>query len=349
MTLPVTVVIPHFRAETLSACLENLYANSELPLRVIVVDDGQDAPSLRRARSAFPQAEVLRNEANLGFSASCNRGLEAATGDYAVLLNDDTPRRARLAGPPGAGRRGRPAPGGLPAQAALGHRARHLRLRRRRRRLYRPLGLYLLPRPPLRRHRERDEGQYDAPAPLFWACGSALFLRLAALEEIGRLDLDYFMHFEEIDLCWRLHLAGYRVRAVPQSVVYHHSGWSLPPKSYRKTYLNHRNNLVALIKNLALPRLLALLPARILLELVGPLAYLARGDWRLAAAPLAGLLWCLFHPLHLARRRRSSQRCRRVPDDRIKAGVYPGSVLLQYYARGVRRADALLPEEKPPS
>ena len=90
MNRPVTVVIPHFRAETLTECLRSLYAHSEMPLRVIVVDDGQDAPSLRQARSAFPQAEVLRNETNLGFSASCNRGLEAATGDYAVLLNDDT-------------------------------------------------------------------------------------------------------------------------------------------------------------------------------------------------------------------------------------------------------------------
>lgn len=346
MKRPVTVVIPHFRAETLSECLESLYAHSDLPVRVIVVDDGQDAPSLRRARSAFPQAEVLRNERNMGFSASCNRGLEAATGDFAVLLNDDT----------------RVAPGWLAplvraaeADPSLGACQPKLLSATEPDTFDYAGGAggyidrwgYTFCRGRLFEHRERDRGQYDAAAPLFWACGSALFLRLAALEEVGHLDLDYFMHFEEIDLCWRLHLAGYHIRAVPQSVVYHHSGWSLPPKSYRKAYLNHRNNLVALIKNLSLPRLLALLPARFVLELAGPLAYLARGDWRLAAAPLAGLLWCLFHPLQLVRRRRQSQRCRRVPDSRITAGIYRGSVLLQYYARGVRCADRLLPEKAP--
>jgi GT2 family glycosyltransferase len=340
---PVTVVIPHFRAETLSACLESLYTHTGMPVRVIVVDDGQDAPSLQKAQAAFPQIEVLRNKSNLGFSASCNRGLEAAQGCYAVLLNDDTRVTAGWLAPLVAAAEADPGlaacqpkllsatqPDTFDYAGGAGG--------------YIDRWGYTFCRGRLFDHRERDEGQYDRPTPLFWACGSALFLRLSALEEVGRLDLDYFMHFEEIDLCWRLHLAGYHVLAIPASVVYHHSGWSLPPKSYRKTYLNHRNNLVALIKNLSIPRLLRLLPVRLPLEIIAPIAYMARGDWRLAPAPWAALVWCLFHPLQLRRRRRSSQACRRVPDAGLVAGVYPGSALWQYFTHGVRRADLLMPE-----
>ena len=86
----VTIVIPHRDAEVLVDCLDALYAHSHWPIRVLVVDDGPDAPSLQRARERFPQIEVLRNDRNLGFCYSCNRGLEAAAGAYAVLLNDDT-------------------------------------------------------------------------------------------------------------------------------------------------------------------------------------------------------------------------------------------------------------------
>ena len=90
MREPVTIVIPHYRAEVLSDCLQSLFAHSARPLRVIVVDDGGGAPSLQEARARFPLIEILSNEGNRGFSYSCNRGLEAAGTEYSVLLNDDT-------------------------------------------------------------------------------------------------------------------------------------------------------------------------------------------------------------------------------------------------------------------
>ena len=149
-------------------------------------------------------------------------------------------------------------------------------------------------------------------------------------------------------MCWRLQLAGYRVQAVPGSVVYHHSGFSLPPHSFRKSYLNHRNNLVMLCKNLDLARLGWLLPVRLILELAATVMYLARRDWSSVAAPLAGLLWLVTHPLNLRRRRRQS-RALLLPECRAAArlqgaGVYRGSVTWQYFARGARQSAALIPE-----
>jgi len=337
---PVTIVIPHFRAEVLLDCLQSLYAHSDWPIHVIVIDDGGNAPSMQQAAAQFPQIEILRNEGNLGFTGSCNRGLAATTSRYAVLLNDDT----------------RVAPGWLKplverAESDPQIAACQPKLLSATEPNYFDYGGgsggyidalgYTFCRGRLLNCRERDEGQYDAQVPLFWACGSALFLRVEAARQLDFLDLDYFMHFEEIDLCWRLQLAGFRIWAVPDSVVYHHSGFSLPPASFRKTYLNHRNNLVMNCKTQSLNRLLWLLPLRAALEVLACFNYALQRQWGSAIAPIAGLLWCLSHPRNIYRRRRHSQRLRRTA---ALDGIYRGSLLYQYYARGVRRSLDLIAE-----
>ena len=348
MSEPVTIVIPHFKAEILVDCLQSLYDHTPTPIHVIVVDDGPDAPSISRAREQFPQVEILRNETNLGFSASCNRGLDRAQTRYAVLLNDDTQVTHDWLRPLLEAAEGDSAvaacqpkllsatnPGMFDYGGAAGGHIDHLG--------------YTFCRGRIFGHVEADEGQYDESVPLFWACGSALFLRLSAVREVGLLDLDFFMHFEEIDLCWRLRLAGHRILAVPQSVVIHHSGFSLPPQSYTKSYLNHRNNLVTLYKNLPASRLLWLLPLRFCLEFLSSFLYFASGSWRLVPAPYAALLWMITHPFNLHRRRRASRGLRRAEaarDDRL--AVYRGSILVQYFLLRRRTAAAIMPESPTP-
>lgn len=97
---------------------------------------------------------------------------------------------------------------------------------------------------------EKDHGQYDNPIPVFWATGAALTVRTKTYIEVGGLDEKFFAHMEEIDLCWRMLLAGHQIYAVPGSYVYHLGGGSLPASNPRKTYLNFRNNLLLLHKNL---------------------------------------------------------------------------------------------------
>ena len=99
-------------------------------------------------------------------------------------------------------------------------------------------------------HIEYDRGQYEEQCDVDWATGAALLLRRSAVEAHGFLDERFEMHMEEIDLCWRLRRNGYRIRVIPSSVVYHVGGGSLAQGSSRKLYLNYRNNLVMLYKNL---------------------------------------------------------------------------------------------------
>ncbi|MFH1568250.1 MAG: glycosyltransferase family 2 protein [Gemmatimonadota bacterium] len=346
MEEPVTIVIPHYRAEVLVDCLASLFACPDWPIRVLVVDDGQNAPSLQRAAARFAPIEILRNPANLGFSASCNRGLEAADTTYAVLLNDDTRVSAGWLRPLVRACESDAAVAACQPKLLSATHAGCFDYGGGAGGYIDRLG-YTFCRGRLFDHLETDEGQYDRQVPLFWACGSAMFLRLAAVRQVGLLDLDFFMHFEEIDLCWRLQLAGYRIVAVPSSVVHHHSGFSLPPRSYLKAYLNHRNNLVTLVKNMPAARLARVLPLRLLLEAASVLAYAARGDWRLAPAPVAALVWCASHPGNLARRRRQSRSLVRLGADDQVRGVYPGSAAVQYYLRGRRRSLDLVPEDPP--
>ncbi len=98
---------------------------------------------------------------------------------------------------------------------------------------------------------EQDDGQYDTPADILWATGAALFVRARIYKEVGGLDGRFFAHNEEIDLCWRLRLRGYRVVCIPESQVYHVGGGTLPKSNPMKTFLNFRNNLTMLYKCLS--------------------------------------------------------------------------------------------------
>ena len=98
---------------------------------------------------------------------------------------------------------------------------------------------------------EKDNGQYDTPTDVFWASGACLMVRSKLFHNLGGLDDRFFAHMEEIDLCWKMQLAGFRIRVVPDSVVYHIGGGTLPSTSPWKLKLNYRNNLLLLENNLA--------------------------------------------------------------------------------------------------
>jgi GT2 family glycosyltransferase len=136
-------------------------------------------------------------------------------------------------------------------------------------------------------HIENDNGQYDTRIDIFWSSGACMIVRSGAWRRCGGLDDDFFAHMEEIDLCWRFHLAGFRVTCIPDSVVYHIGGGVLPYDSEYKTYLNFRNNLYLLYKNLPDNKLHRILFVRKLLDGAAALMFVftrrkanARAVWK---------------------------------------------------------------------
>lgn len=131
---------------------------------------------------------------------------------------------------------------------------------------------------------EADENQYDNAIDVFWASGAALFVRSHVYWQVGGLDDDFFAHMEEIDLCWRIKNAGYRIMVEPQSVIYHVGGGTLPKQNPFKTYLNFRNNHFLLIKNLPRHRLFPTFWVRLILDNVAALSFLFKGNGKDFAA-----------------------------------------------------------------
>ncbi|MBR5055851.1 MAG: glycosyltransferase family 2 protein, partial [Bacteroidales bacterium] len=124
---------------------------------------------------------------------------------------------------------------------------------------------------------EDDHGQYDNEMDIFWASGAALFVRSDVYRTMGGLDPDFFAHMEEIDFCWRIKNAGYKIKANPKSVVYHIGGGTLPKNNSFKTYLNYRNDLFLLLKNLPKRRLFITFFIRFFLDILAAFVFLMQG------------------------------------------------------------------------
>ena len=128
----------------------------------------------------------------------------------------------------------------------------------------------------------QDKGQYDSPSSVMWVTGACLMVRSSLWKELGGLDDRFFAHMEEIDFCWRLQLKGFKVQVVPQSVVYHLGGGTLPQNSPWKLKLNYRNNLLMLDNNLALSkgkaRAAAVIRWRLFLDRCSQFVYRLKGQ-----------------------------------------------------------------------
>lgn len=125
---------------------------------------------------------------------------------------------------------------------------------------------------------EKDNGQYDSQKDIFWSSGACMIMRSEAWKKAGGFDASFFAHMEEIDLCWRFSKAGYRVCYIPESVIYHVGGGSLPYTSPFKTYLNFRNSLYLLYKNLPDNKLQSMMFKRKILDGIAALSFLGKGD-----------------------------------------------------------------------
>lgn len=189
-------------------------------------------------------------------------------------------------------------------------------------------------------HTERDEGQYDGRAEIFWATGAAFFCRADLFHALGGFEPEYFAHAEEIDLCWRMKRAGYKVMVEPRSVVYHVGGGTLNYNTPRKTFLNFRNTLTTSYKNEPTSRLMWWLPVRLTLDGVAAMLFLSQGNFAHISSIFKAHadfyrnfnLW-----LNRRRERRQQIKAASIGPDRTEIGRVADSIILHYYLLGHRR------------
>jgi len=234
-----------FLQRFLSSVLAGTWPHQE----VVIIDNASTDDSVAWLRHHHPQVRIIQHPENFGYAKGYNEGLKQIRADYYVLLNSDVEVPPGWIEPVMALMESDPQIAVCQPKLLQFDRRDHFEYAGAAGGWLDYLGY------PFARGRvfdicELDTGQYDKVRPIFWASGAAMFVRASVYHELGGLDEYFFAHQEEIDFCWRAQLAGYQVVACPQSVVYHVGGGTLPKGNARKVYLNFRNNLVMMAKNL---------------------------------------------------------------------------------------------------
>jgi GT2 family glycosyltransferase len=324
----VAIVILNWNGKDhLAQFLPSVLATDYENISVVVADNASTDDSIAFLKKDFPSVKLVALEKNFGFASGYNQALKQVDADYYMILNSDV----------------EVTPGWIDPLVKLlesdpAHAACQPKLLSWKQRDYFEyagaaggwLDLYGYP---FGRGRifdicEPDRGQYDKTAEIFWASGAALMIKSKVFHEAGGFDDYFFAHQEEIDLCWRLKLKGYKIFCCPDSVVYHLGGGTLPKGASRKTFLNFRNNQVMLAKNLAHSEKWWKIPFRLLLDQVAAWKGLFSGEVgyfvTINKAHFAFLKWWF-----------SSRNRRKNPSIRLSglSGVYNGNMIWQYFVK----------------
>lgn len=312
-----------FLEQFLPSVVSSTYANK----RIIVADNASSDDSIQFVQQHYPQIEIIQNPTNEGFAKGYNTALKQVQSDYYVLLNSDVEVTA----------------GWIESVIELMKSDKSIAACQPKLLAYHDktqfeyagasggwidkLG-YPFARGRVFEICETDNGQYNEATECFWASGAALFIKASIYHALGGLDEYFFAHQEEIDLCWRIKLSGYKVYIQPASIVYHVGGGTLPKGNSRKTYLNFRNNLIMLYKNLTKGNRIKKIPFRLFLDGVAAWKALLSGDGgyfiAVVKAHLHFIKWLLFHQkqsLFVAQKKT------------IQTGIYNGSVIWDHFIK----------------
>jgi GT2 family glycosyltransferase len=234
--------------------------------KIIVADNGSTDDSIQLLESEFAtQIEVLKMDRNRGYCGGYNFALNKIEAEYFILLNSDVEVTEGWIEPVINLLKRDPAIAAAQPKILSYQEKNKFEYAGAAGGYIDALG-YPFCRGRIFSHLEEDHGHYNDVRPVFWATGACLFIKADIFKKLGGLDEDFFAHMEEIDLCWRLNRAGYKVYYQGESKVYHVGGGTLSASNPRKTHLNFRNGLSLLIKHMKPGELMWKLPVRLSLD-----------------------------------------------------------------------------------
>jgi len=304
-------------------------------VRIIVADNASTDDSVSFLQHNFPKVELIILDKNYGYTGGYNRALEQIASEYFILLNSDV----------------EVTPGWI--QPVLNYMESNKDVAAAMPKIksfadknsFEYAGAsggfidkygYPFCRGRLLYSIEKDNGQHNSITDIFWASGACFFVRAELFFKAGAFDDDFFAHMEEIDLCWKLKRMGHRIVVVPESEIYHVGGGTLPINTPRKMYLNYRNNLYLLIKNLPGKKLLPLLFLRMCLDGVSAMVYLSKFSF--------GFFWAVVKAhihfnCHI--RRSFKKRNKFLPQVKIEnvGEIYPHSMVYNFLVRKKKNFD----------
>ena len=332
------VVILNWNGKTfLEKFLPSIVEYSINDAEVIVADNASTDDSVAFLKENYPQVRIIQNDDNYLFAKGYNVALSQVDADYFVLLNSDIEVTSNW----------------IPPVIELMEKDDSIAICQPKLLSYYEkdsfeyagaaggfidnLG-YPFCRGRLFNSIEKDNGQYSDEVELFWATGAALFVKSSVYKELGGLDDDFLAHMEEIDFCWRAKNAGYKIKYCPNAEVYHIGGGTLSKQSPKKTYLNFRNNLILLYKNLPKNRLFIVFFMRFFLDIVAGFKFLCGGSMKEALAVTKAYIDFL-KTFKSTRRKRKSLQQNHLPE------IYRKSIVFHHYILGKKLFSELNKED----
>ncbi len=304
---------------------------------IVIADNGSTDDSVNYLKKEWPDIRIIVLDTNYGFSGGYNRALEQLDSTYFLLLNSDI----------------EVTPGWLEPMlkqmeigshvAACSPKIKDFNNRSHFEYAGAAGGFidkygYPFCRGRIFDHLEEDLGQYDDPLEVFWGSGACLLIRSDLYRKEGGLDEGFFAHMEEIDLCWRLKRKGYEIHYVPGSTIYHVGGGTLDRGNPMKTFLNFRNNLLLLHKNLPASISKRIILQRMVLDTVSAVRFLLNGAFKDFRAVFRAH-FAYYGMKHTYGTR--SQRIEFQKNDVIVTGIYPRSIVADFFLKGKKKFDQL--------
>jgi GT2 family glycosyltransferase len=278
MTPVVSIVILNYNGRHyLEKFLPNILAHS-VGYDIWVADNASTDQSMQWLREFYPSIKILSIDENKGYAGGYNEALRQIDSQYYILLNSDIEVTTNWIAPVITFMESDSAIAACQPKILAYDLPTHFEYAGAAGGYMDYLG-YPFCRGRIFDTREEDTGQYDDELDVFWATGACLFVRAEAFHEAGGFDERFFAHMEEIDLCWRLLNLGYRITYCGKSRVYHVGGGTLHKSNPKKTFLNYRNNLIMLFKNLPRGRRWKTIFFRLVLDGISSVRFIGSGAW----------------------------------------------------------------------
>lgn len=340
----VTIAILNYNGvELLESYLPMMhYSTSRYKADIVVIDNNSDDLSMDFVREWYPEIKVTELLKNYGYAEGYNKGLKDIDTEFVVFVNTDVQVTENWLDPILDAMKANKSIGAVQPVIKSLEDKNYFEYAGAAGGYIDALG-YPFCRGRIFNTIEKDEKQYQEPVEIFWASGAAMVTRTKLFKDLGGFDGGFFAHQEEIDLCWRMKQAGFSIHCLPSSVVYHLGGSTLDYQNPRKDFLNFRNNLYLVTKNVNLTSLLWLIPIRLILDGIAGLKFLTDKKPKSTLAVIRAHMSFYIHlPLVIERRNKEYQCIRKVKIDAPNNnGKYYGSIVYKYFVEGRKKFSQL--------
>jgi GT2 family glycosyltransferase len=295
-----------------------------------VADNGSTDTSLELLNQQFPSIKTIELGKNYGFAEGYNRALDQIDAPYFVLLNSDVEVTGNWLAPLYNAMKKDASLGACMPKVKSWHNRDSFEHAGAAGGFIDKFG-YPFCRGRIFNRIEKDTGQFNSDLNIFWASGACLAIRSELYKRSGGLDPFFFAHMEEIDLCWRIKNLGYNIRFCWESTIYHIGGGTLPKNDHKKTYLNFRNNIILLYKNLPGGKLFRILFPRLVLDWISMMQFLVKFELRNFSSVIKAHLFLLGHIRSIRRLRKKNLALNGV---RTHPEMFQGSIVYHFFIKG---------------